>query len=214
MVPYCSPKLVIFLCPPSGPSVSDPQRNPARHSHHGNHLCGRRHLCRWMFYTISTRSLTLTLTDLQVTLLDLHELLLELWLFEARPLKLRFIQTWFCVCSAPVKHDYEHDAVKHQELYSIVLNCHSFSLRSCPDMSDCAGFPSPPGSCIVRDATGDHNDTVSDTVNCTDAACTLGYDFSICKEGGCQYGLMNDFQVTRSQVYRFHWCVGIVLTLC
>ncbi|CAG5917464.1 unnamed protein product [Menidia menidia] len=51
------------------------------------------------------------------------------------------------------------------------------------------------GSCIVRDATGDHNDTVSDTVNCTDAACTLGYDFSICKEGGCQYGLMNNFQV-------------------
>ncbi|XP_028312193.1 solute carrier family 12 member 2 isoform X1 [Gouania willdenowi] len=50
------------------------------------------------------------------------------------------------------------------------------------------------GSCLVRDATGDHNDTVSDTVNCTDAACTLGYDFSICKEGGCQYGLMNDFQ--------------------
>ncbi|XP_078141151.1 solute carrier family 12 member 2 isoform X4 [Centroberyx gerrardi] len=51
------------------------------------------------------------------------------------------------------------------------------------------------GACIVRDATGDHNDTVSDTVNCTDAACTLGYDFSICREGGCQYGLMNDFQV-------------------
>ncbi|XP_069562016.1 solute carrier family 12 member 2-like [Brachyistius frenatus] len=51
------------------------------------------------------------------------------------------------------------------------------------------------GACIVRDATGDHNDTVSDTVNCTDAACTLGYDFSICKEGGCQYGLMNNFQV-------------------
>ncbi|XP_073322099.1 solute carrier family 12 member 2-like isoform X1 [Pagrus major] len=51
------------------------------------------------------------------------------------------------------------------------------------------------GSCVVRDATGDHNDTVSDTVNCTDAACTLGYDFSICKEGGCQFGLMNDFQV-------------------
>ncbi|XP_061881166.1 solute carrier family 12 member 2-like isoform X1 [Entelurus aequoreus] len=51
------------------------------------------------------------------------------------------------------------------------------------------------GSCIIRDATGDLNDTLSDTVNCTDAACTLGYDFSICKEGGCQYGLMNDFQV-------------------
>ncbi|XP_029915950.1 solute carrier family 12 member 2 [Myripristis murdjan] len=51
------------------------------------------------------------------------------------------------------------------------------------------------GACIVRDATGDHNDTVSDTVNCTDAACMLGYDFSICKEGGCQFGLMNNFQV-------------------
>uniref|UniRef100_A0A3Q0RKS7 Solute carrier family 12 member 2 n=1 Tax=Amphilophus citrinellus TaxID=61819 RepID=A0A3Q0RKS7_AMPCI len=51
------------------------------------------------------------------------------------------------------------------------------------------------GACILRDATGDHNDTVSPTVNCTDAACTLGYDFSICKEGGCPYGLMNDFQV-------------------
>uniref|UniRef100_A0A674BLF1 Solute carrier family 12 member 2 n=1 Tax=Salmo trutta TaxID=8032 RepID=A0A674BLF1_SALTR len=52
------------------------------------------------------------------------------------------------------------------------------------------------GSCILRDATGDHNDTssVSD-LNCTDAACTLGYDFSICKEGGCKFGLMNDFQV-------------------
>ena len=58
-------------------------------------------------------------------------------------------------------------------------------------------FSAPSGSCLVRDATGDHNDTVSDTVNCTDAACTLGYDFSICKEGGCQFGLMNDFQVTR-----------------
>ena len=54
---------------------------------------------------------------------------------------------------------------------------------------------SSPGACIVRDATGDLNDTVTDTVNCTDAACTLGYDFSICKEGGCQYGLINDFQV-------------------
>lgn len=49
---------------------------------------------------------------------------------------------------------------------------------------------------MVRDATGDHNDTAGDTLNCTDAACALGYDFSICKEGGCQYGLMNDFQVT------------------
>lgn len=52
------------------------------------------------------------------------------------------------------------------------------------------------GSCIVRDATGDHNDTIVSSENCTDAACTLGYDFSICKEGGCQFGLQNDFQVS------------------
>lgn len=59
---------------------------------------------------------------------------------------------------------------------------------------------------MVRDATGDHNDTVSDTVNCTDAACMLGYDFSICKEGGCQYGLMNDFQVTqRRSASNWQW---------
>ncbi|XP_046904156.1 solute carrier family 12 member 2-like [Hypomesus transpacificus] len=53
------------------------------------------------------------------------------------------------------------------------------------------------GSCIVRDATGDHNDTMVmvSSENCTDAACTLGYDFSICKEGGCKFGLQNDFQV-------------------
>ena len=56
----------------------------------------------------------------------------------------------------------------------------------------------PAGSCIVRDATGDHNDTMVmvSSENCTDAACTLGYDFSICKEGGCKFGLQNDFQVS------------------
>lgn len=70
----------------------------------------------------------------------------------------------------------------------------------------------PAGSCIVRDATGDQNDTVSPTVNCTDAACTLGYDFSICKEGGCQFGLMNDFQVTLKQmILTLH--VFLVLTV-
>ncbi|KAK9971186.1 hypothetical protein ABG768_027075 [Culter alburnus] len=52
------------------------------------------------------------------------------------------------------------------------------------------------GSCIVRDATGDDNDTIVGSLeNCTDASCTLGYDFSICREGGCKYGLQNDFQV-------------------
>ncbi|XP_019718471.1 solute carrier family 12 member 2 isoform X1 [Hippocampus comes] len=53
------------------------------------------------------------------------------------------------------------------------------------------------GSCIVRDASG--NDTVSSQflVNCTDASCKFGYDFSSCKsvKGGCRYGLHNDYQV-------------------
>uniref|UniRef100_A0AAQ4R1G8 Solute carrier family 12 member 2 n=1 Tax=Gasterosteus aculeatus aculeatus TaxID=481459 RepID=A0AAQ4R1G8_GASAC len=55
------------------------------------------------------------------------------------------------------------------------------------------------GSCIVRDATGNLNDTVSSQfmMNCTDAACKLGYDFSSCKSDktACRYGLQNDFQV-------------------
>uniref|UniRef100_A0A4W5NJY4 Solute carrier family 12 member 2 n=1 Tax=Hucho hucho TaxID=62062 RepID=A0A4W5NJY4_9TELE len=57
------------------------------------------------------------------------------------------------------------------------------------------------GSCIVRDATGNDNDTHSAQImaNCTDAACKFGYDFSSCKSGNglynCRYGLQNDFQV-------------------
>ncbi|TRY64819.1 hypothetical protein DNTS_004419 [Danionella cerebrum] len=52
------------------------------------------------------------------------------------------------------------------------------------------------GACIVRDATGDDNDTTTVSLqNCTDAACTMGFDFSICREGECRYGLHNDFQV-------------------
>ncbi|XP_066567459.1 solute carrier family 12 member 2 isoform X2 [Amia ocellicauda] len=52
------------------------------------------------------------------------------------------------------------------------------------------------GSCIVRDATGNVNDTITGQFsNCTEAACKLGYDFSSCKPGTCNYGLHNDFQV-------------------
>lgn len=58
---------------------------------------------------------------------------------------------------------------------------------------------STPGSCIVREATGNINDTVSSqfAANCTDAACKFGFDFSSCKNPGadCQYGLLHDFQV-------------------
>nr|XP_023701051.1 solute carrier family 12 member 2 isoform X1 [Paramormyrops kingsleyae] len=53
------------------------------------------------------------------------------------------------------------------------------------------------GSSIVREATGNANDTISGsaTANCTDAACSLGFDFSSCKSSKCEYGLLNDFQV-------------------
>ncbi|XP_074876950.1 solute carrier family 12 member 2 isoform X2 [Buteo buteo] len=51
------------------------------------------------------------------------------------------------------------------------------------------------GSCVVRDATGNLNNTiVTELTNCTTAACKLNYDFSSCQTG-CQYGLMNNFQV-------------------
>lgn len=55
------------------------------------------------------------------------------------------------------------------------------------------------GACIVRDATGNKNDTVSALFqnNCTKASCTFGYDFSSCNSTGkrCEFGLHNDFQV-------------------
>ncbi|XP_043106372.1 solute carrier family 12 member 2 isoform X2 [Puntigrus tetrazona] len=57
------------------------------------------------------------------------------------------------------------------------------------------------GACIVRDATGMDNNVTLSGLNCTDAACKFGYDFSSCRsgfEGGkstCKFGLHNDFQV-------------------
>lgn len=55
------------------------------------------------------------------------------------------------------------------------------------------------GSCIVRDASGNVNDTITSHFmsNCTDdASCKFGFDFSACKSAkDCRYGLQNDFQV-------------------
>ncbi|KAJ1180533.1 hypothetical protein NDU88_005754 [Pleurodeles waltl] len=51
---------------------------------------------------------------------------------------------------------------------------------------------------VVRDATGNVNDTIIAGMSCNgtaDAACYLGYDFSRCREEKCAYGLMNNFQV-------------------
>ncbi|NXD06356.1 S12A1 protein, partial [Nothocercus nigrocapillus] len=51
-------------------------------------------------------------------------------------------------------------------------------------------------SCVVRDATGNVNDTVVSGMSCNgSSACTLGYDFSRCRNQPCDYGLMNNFQV-------------------
>ncbi|XP_077200582.1 solute carrier family 12 member 2 isoform X2 [Paroedura picta] len=52
------------------------------------------------------------------------------------------------------------------------------------------------GSCVVRDATGNINDTIIyELTNCTTAACKLKFDFSSCEKTACPYGLMNNFQV-------------------
>uniref|UniRef100_A0A8B9ETT7 Solute carrier family 12 member 1 n=1 Tax=Anser cygnoides TaxID=8845 RepID=A0A8B9ETT7_ANSCY len=51
-------------------------------------------------------------------------------------------------------------------------------------------------SCVVRDATGNINDTVVSGMSCNgSSACNLGYDFSRCRNQPCDYGLMNNFQV-------------------
>ncbi|XP_063151336.1 solute carrier family 12 member 2 isoform X2 [Candoia aspera] len=52
------------------------------------------------------------------------------------------------------------------------------------------------GACVVRDATGNLNDTIiNELTNCTSAACKLNFDFSSCETTDCSYGLMNNFQV-------------------
>ncbi|KAK1785240.1 hypothetical protein P4O66_018637 [Electrophorus voltai] len=48
---------------------------------------------------------------------------------------------------------------------------------------------------VVRDATGNLNDTITPGAKCNfSVACNFGYDFSICRTTKCQYGLMNNFQ--------------------
>uniref|UniRef100_A0A8C3T0C5 Solute carrier family 12 member 3 n=1 Tax=Chelydra serpentina TaxID=8475 RepID=A0A8C3T0C5_CHESE len=52
------------------------------------------------------------------------------------------------------------------------------------------------GACVVRDATGNINNTIiTELTNCTTAACKLHFDFSSCQKTTCHYGLMNNFQV-------------------
>ncbi|KAK3549037.1 hypothetical protein QTP70_028519 [Hemibagrus guttatus] len=49
---------------------------------------------------------------------------------------------------------------------------------------------------VVRDATGNVNDTITPGSSCNfSAACNFGYNFSACAETKCPFGLMNNFQV-------------------
>ncbi|KAL6479578.1 hypothetical protein MHYP_G00130110 [Metynnis hypsauchen] len=49
---------------------------------------------------------------------------------------------------------------------------------------------------VVRDATGNRNDTIAPGASCNfSIACDFGYDFSVCGTTKCEYGLMNNFQV-------------------
>ncbi|XP_055365379.1 solute carrier family 12 member 3 isoform X2 [Betta splendens] len=54
------------------------------------------------------------------------------------------------------------------------------------------------GSCVVRDASGNINDTLSPGTpveNCIGTACQYNWDFSECiKNGTCSYGLLNYYQ--------------------
>lgn len=81
-----------------------------------------------------------------------------------------------------------------------IINHHTHTRVQCEFVIDLCVFV---GACIVRDASGeDSNFTLSAAaVNCSDAACRLGYDFSQCTppykgaDSSCKYGLHNDFQV-------------------
>lgn len=58
-----------------------------------------------------------------------------------------------------------------------------------------------PGSCVLRDASGNINDTLStdsSMENCIGTACQYNWDFSECmKNGTCNYGLLNYYQVNK-----------------
>nr|BDR32814.1 solute carrier family 12 member 10 [Lepisosteus oculatus] len=53
------------------------------------------------------------------------------------------------------------------------------------------------GSCVVRDASGNLNDTISGNVtgDCVGLACQYGWNFTACELSNCQFGLANNYQV-------------------
>uniref|UniRef100_A0A7N8Y019 Solute carrier family 12 member 3 n=1 Tax=Mastacembelus armatus TaxID=205130 RepID=A0A7N8Y019_9TELE len=70
----------------------------------------------------------------------------------------------------------------------------SGDLKVCQSASCCL----PNGSCVVRDASGILNDTLSSSSSsegCIGTACQYGWDFSECiKNGTCAYGISNYYQ--------------------
>ncbi|XP_063312691.1 solute carrier family 12 member 2-like [Pelobates fuscus] len=51
-------------------------------------------------------------------------------------------------------------------------------------------------ACIVREATGNVTEAISAWGDeCKTAACTLGFNFTSCRDTPCKYGLLNNFQV-------------------
>lgn len=58
---------------------------------------------------------------------------------------------------------------------------------------------SPPGACVVRDASGNMSDIITgnNTDGCMGLACKLGWNFTDCLQTqSCQFGLANSVKVT------------------
>uniref|UniRef100_A0AAR2JE63 Solute carrier family 12 member 3 n=1 Tax=Pygocentrus nattereri TaxID=42514 RepID=A0AAR2JE63_PYGNA len=68
---------------------------------------------------------------------------------------------------------------------------------------------------VVRDATGNRNDTIAPGASCNfSIACDFGYDFSVCGTTKCQYGLMNNFQVRDYTAHRESLILINVFKIC
>lgn len=72
--------------------------------------------------------------------------------------------------------------------------------------------PSSAGSCVVRDASGVLNDTVTSGMGpCEGLGCGYGWNFTECvQEHNCRYGLINYYQVRESQAQPTHGNGGMV----
>ncbi|KAG7314051.1 hypothetical protein KOW79_022547 [Hemibagrus wyckioides] len=52
------------------------------------------------------------------------------------------------------------------------------------------------GACVLRDASGNLNDSLPVNISCEGLGCMLGWNFTMCEQGqSCSFGLANNFQV-------------------